>query len=472
MASDDDLASRLKFARIDKSTSADLQAMWQLVSPEIGTILTHFYAHVRSEPKMAAILGERQQALEAAQTKHWERLFSGAFDAGYVASIEQIGRAHHRIGLEPRWYIGGYQFLLSELTTVILKRYRFAPAKAARFIGALNKAVLFDLDYALSTYQQVLIEERIERNRVVNDAVDAFKATSEQVLDFVNASVERMQTTSQSLGTSAVEASQEAVSAAAASEQTSASVQTVSAAAEELTGSIHEIARQVSDATGVVRRATDLTDASSTEVAQLTEAAQRIGDVVGLIQAIASQTNLLALNATIEAARAGEAGRGFAVVAQEVKMLAAQTTKATDEIALQVGAIQASTSNTVRTIGTIVETMREIDAVTSTIAISIDQQRAATDQIASNVQMAATTTQSLSANVAHVNKVIGETRQAAEEVRTTSADLGLQSTRLADEVRGFLHALRNGPHDRRQGEDPNYHGPERRAVAVAGPKAA
>ncbi|QCI63878.1 globin-coupled sensor protein [Phreatobacter stygius] len=445
MTKDRDLSTRLAFARIDQGTAADLKPLWAMIAPALGGILKRFYAHLQVEPQMAALIGSRQGALESAQVRHWERLFSGKFGSDYAESIDRIGRAHHHIGLEPRWYIGGYQFMLSELARLVLAKHRFASTKAARLIESLNKVVLFDLDLAISTYQQILLEERAARNQQVNAAVETFRLATEGVLQIVDGSARQMQATSRSLTAIAASASDEAVSAAAASEETSVNVQTVASAAEELTHSIQEISRQVGNATTVVRSATGMTEASSADVMRLSDAAQKIGDVVGLIQAIASQTNLLALNATIEAARAGEAGRGFAVVAQEVKQLAAQTSKATDEIAQQIAGIQASTASAVGTIRDVARTMAEIHAVTSSIAGAIEEQDAATREIAASAQMAAQTTRTLSSNVSQVNAGIDQTKDVASEVFTTSSDLGEQSSRLAEEVRHFLHALTGEP---------------------------
>jgi methyl-accepting chemotaxis protein len=202
---------------------------------------------------------------------------------------------------------------------------------------------------------------------------------------------------------------------------------------------------------------------SSDNIETLSKAAQKIGDVVGLIQAIAAQTNLLALNATIEAARAGEAGRGFAVVAAEVKNLAEQTARATDEIAEQVSGIQASTRSTVTAIHGITTILNEIDQVTTTIAAAVEEQGAATREISSTVQMAANSTETLSSAVADVSGAVGETTVSASEVMSVSASLSTESGNLAESVQDFLMALRTGPMDRRQARDPNYRGPERRA---------
>ena len=212
------------------------------------------------------------------------------------------------------------------------------------------------------------------------------------------------------------DATTQAVSAAAASEETATNVQTVAAATEELAISIQEIGRRVDQATRAVRPAGSTTERSATEIETLAAAGQRIGDVVGLIQAIAAQTNLLALNATIEAARAGEAGRGFAVVASEVKSLAAQTAKATEEIALQVAGIQTSTKSAVDAVE---ESRSRCARSTRSRPRSPEpssEQGAATREISPNVQMASQGTQTLSANISSVNGAIGETNRSAEQV--------------------------------------------------------
>lgn len=456
-----DMGGRLRFANIDAAACQTLREIWPTIEAALPPILGRFYTHLRKEPKMGSMIGDRQGHLESAQTKHWARLFKGTFDEDYVLSINRIGRAHVKIGLEPRWYIAGYQIALSELTAVILKKYWYSPSKAGALVAALNKAVFLDLDFALSTYQEMLMEERAAQTRQISDAVTDFKGEVEGVLSSVDASAGKMQSTAKGLTGIAADASSEAMSAAAASEETSVNVQTVAAATEELTSSIAEISRQVSGATDVVRRANGMTETSSAEVARLSASAQKIGDVVGLIQAIAAQTNLLALNATIEAARAGDAGKGFAVVAQEVKALAAQTSKATDEIATQIGDIQASTTTAVESIRSIAETMREIDQVTSTIAAAIEEQGAATREISSNIQMAAKATTTLSTNVTSVNRAIDHTTASASDVLETASSLSEQSSRLSTEVRKFFSRLQEGALGNRESSAPSHQGSAR-----------
>ncbi len=221
-------------------------------------------------------------------------------------------------------------------------------------------------------------------------------------------------------------------------------VQSVASASAELDASIEEIGRQVSTATGIVDRANRMTSQMAGAITALADSGDKIGKVVGLIQAVAAQTNLLALNATIEAARAGEAGKGFAVVASEVKNLAGQTAQATEEISRQVGDIQVGTSRAVGAIEEIGSVMREIGGVTSSIAAAIEEQGAVTRDIAQSVQQAADGTIVVSRSFATVESAISETSRSANEVNDTAGSFGAQSQALAEAVRGFLDRLRSG----------------------------
>jgi methyl-accepting chemotaxis protein len=281
-----------------------------------------------------------------------------------------------------------------------------------------------------------------ERKLLLTRMADDFEGGVRASLDTLTGAATEMQATSKSMSATAGEASQQATAVAVVAEQASANVQTVAAATEELSSSVSEIGRQVTQSTQIAGQAVAEANRTNVTVQGLSAAAQKIGDVVKLISDIASQTNLLALNATIEAARAGEAGRGFAVVANEVKSLASQTAKATDEISAQVGAMQGATTEAVQAIESIGRTIGAINEITSAISIAVDQQGSATQEIARNVQQAAQGTGQVSGNIASVNQAADKTGSAANKVLFSAEQLSGQAATLRADVDRFVANIR------------------------------
>ncbi len=282
-----------------------------------------------------------------------------------------------------------------------------------------------------------------EKRRTMNQLADGFESSFRSVVDALSQAVTQLQADAQGLSATADQTNRQAVAVAAAAEQATANVQTVAAATEQLSSSVNEISRQVSESSRIAGVAVDEANKTNVTVAGLSEAAQKIGEVVGLINNIASQTNLLALNATIEAARAGEAGKGFAVVASEVKNLANQTAKATDDIQGQVGQMQAVTGTAVDAIKGITGTIQRMSEITTTIASAVEEQGAATREIARNVQQASTGTREVSSNIGSVTQAAGEAGHMAGSVLGATKELARQTDRLRQEVDGFVRRVRN-----------------------------
>lgn len=269
-----------------------------------------------------------------------------------------------------------------------------------------------------------------------------FEDTVMTVVHTVLAAAAQMQSNAHSMAGAVEETSQQATTVAAASEQASRNVQTVASAAEELSSSINEIARQVVQSTAATGRAVANTQETTKTMERLTDAAQRIGQVIDLINDIAGQTNLLALNATIEAARAGEAGKGFSVVASEIKNLANQTTQETEEIAAQIAAVRDATSCVVIAIDKIGSAIGESNEIAASIASAVEEQGVATQEIARNVQEAAAGTAQVSNAISGVNDAAVQTGTIASEVLDGASNLTQQAETLKSEVERFLATVR------------------------------
>ncbi|MEW5422153.1 methyl-accepting chemotaxis protein [Amorphus sp. 3PC139-8] len=310
-------------------------------------------------------------------------------------------------------------------------------------IGDMARAVAVFRDNAIERQRLAADQERSQREQIARQErtdrlIADFRVQIQGLLGQIGVNMETMLSTASSLMSYAENATGGASGAALASRQASDNVQNVASASEELAASIGEIGRQVADTNEVVARASQGTRATNETISGLAEAAQKIGEVVELISDIAAQTNLLALNATIEAARAGEHGRGFAIVAAEVKTLASQTSKATEEISAQVGAIQTSTNDAVTAIQAISDIMEDVIGCTNAIAAAVGQQGQATGDITRNVAEAASGTRDAAERISGVTEVAGQTSQAAARVETASTSVAGQTEELRTVVDRFL----------------------------------
>ncbi|MEI2385019.1 HAMP domain-containing methyl-accepting chemotaxis protein [Breoghania sp. JC706] len=277
-----------------------------------------------------------------------------------------------------------------------------------------------------------------QRAESVEALISGFRAEVTEMLASVEQVLDGVATTAADLAGSSSDAARQGAEAALQSERASGNVEAVAAATEELNASISEIERQVATTADVVRQTTRSTAASNEKVAGLARSVEQIGHVVSLISEIAEQTNLLALNATIEAARAGEAGRGFAVVAAEVKELAGQTAKATEEISTQIAEIQASTTSAVTEIGAVTRSIDEVNGYTEAIAASVRQQGAATGEISHNVAEAATGTRIVNESVSALSGRVGESASAMGEMQASTRAMKEQADRLRASIDRFL----------------------------------
>jgi methyl-accepting chemotaxis protein len=283
-------------------------------------------------------------------------------------------------------------------------------------------------------------EQQTQRLRAssVDSIIDEFRAAVSSVVTTLSTNASAMEMTARGLSAIASEADTQARAVSLSSETTSNNVRTVADATEELGASIHEINKQAGQTRGVVNRAAEIAHSAHQLGEQLSAGSNRIGDVVKLIRDVAEQTNLLALNATIEAARAGQAGRGFAVVANEIKQLASQTAKATEDITAQIAGIQSSTTKAVDVIQSINAVTDDIARFTSAVASSVEQQNNAAQMITRNVQGAAAGVTQLAGNMTEVTMAIGDTNRFASEVLEVAHALSAQTSTIDRAVENFL----------------------------------
>jgi methyl-accepting chemotaxis protein len=281
-----------------------------------------------------------------------------------------------------------------------------------------------------------------ERKDAMHKLADEFEVAVGRIIETVSSASSELEAAAGTLTKTADTTQQLSGVVATASEEASANVQSAASATEEMTSSIGEISRQVQESSKIAGDAVRQAEQTDARITELSKASGRIGDVVKLITAIAEQTNLLALNATIEAARAGESGRGFAVVAQEVKALAAQTAKATDEIGTQIAGMQTATQESVTAIKEIGGTIGKISEIAATISAAVEEQGAATQEIARNITHAARGTTQVATNITDVNRGAGETGAASTHVLSSAKALSGESQRLKREVEKFLGTVR------------------------------
>jgi len=286
--------------------------------------------------------------------------------------------------------------------------------------------------------ERAAIRDQEQRRAVIDTSIASFRPRAETLLSSVRDSTAAMRSTASALFGFSDQTTQRATGAVEAFNEASTNVETAAVAADELSSSIAEISRQLTHTNNIVALATEEARATDGEIASLADGAQKIDDVVTLIRNIAGQTNLLALNATIEAARAGEAGKGFAVVAAEVKSLAVQTAKATEEIANHILAVQGSTAGAVDAIRQIAARMQEINQYTAAVAASVSQQNSATGEISRNVASAAEGTGHVVAVLGEVTNAATETRNSAQVVRDVSETVESAVADLRLEVEDFL----------------------------------
>ena len=423
-------ATKTAYFGLGPEAVGSLQQALPIISRALPGILDRFYARTLSQPELASLFTSPAQVEGAkrAQVAHWTRLFEGHFDDRYKESARAVGIAHHRIGLSPSWYVGGYAFILGEIMAALAESMGGSFLTGSRLGSivtmqrAVVSAVLMDLDAALSVYWDRLIDERLQ---AVDAMVDSIDHEANDVVDSVASYTEDLRRTVGELDSVCAVVKDSITGTSTDTEAALDAAQTVAAGAEQLQAAVGEISLQVNGASRIAGEAVERSGEARQIMAQLSTAAQEIGGILNIIRAIAGQTNLLALNATIEAARAGEAGKGFAVVATEVKNLAGQSAKAADEISAKIGAIQAVAEQAITGMDGVATTINTMQEINSSIAAAVEEQSSASREIARNIGGVAGIFRGIATRMTEVS---GETQRAT----TVAYTVGESANRMQE----------------------------------------
>jgi methyl-accepting chemotaxis protein len=434
--------ARIGHFGLDERARGLIKEAWPVIAPSLDKAIEEVLAAAGKLPHIAAIIAGKRDMLKQLETSHFEALLGGGLDSNYVESCRRTVEQEGAIGLDARMRSTAGNHVLRAALRALGRKYRFSSGKVVERAIVLSQLIALDVTNAMALHKEFAEQAAAARRQVIDAAIADFAAAIGAVVGAIKEASASLSTTCGTMKQVADDAFGRMASASSAAADTSHRVDAAGAATEELSQSIEHIGQQATRGLEMARSAVGDTKRTHQAIRSLEEAAERIGSVVGLISTIASQTNLLALNATIEASRAGDAGKGFAVVASEVKVLANQTSRATEDISKQVAAIQEATKNSVNEIASIARAIEELTAVASTIAAAVEEQGATTREIAGSMQTAAGGTARASDEIHSIEQAASRSAASVSEIAGWTERLSSRASELETKVAGFFAQVR------------------------------